>query len=65
MESEGEGDGGILHLRPVLGQTQLHGQSSLGRLRGVGGDGEEGEEGEREGEEKREKEECEINSILT
>ena len=61
VESEGEGDGGILHLRPVLGQTQLHGQSSLGRLRG----GEEREEGEREGEEKREKEECEINSILT
>ena len=30
VESEGEGDGGILHLRPVLGQTQLHGQSSLG-----------------------------------
>ena len=52
VESEGEGDGGILHLRPVLGQTQLHGQSSLGRLRG-GRDGreeggEEGEEGERE-----------------
>ena len=44
VESEGEGDGGILHLRPVLGQTQLHGQSSLGRLRGR----EEGEEGERE-----------------
>ena len=68
VESEGEGDGGILHLRPVLGQTQLHGQSSLGRLRGGrGGEGggEEGEEGEREGEEKREKEECEINSILT
>ena len=54
VESEGEGDGGILHLRPVLGKTQFHGQSSLGRLRG----GEEGEE-------KREKEECEINSILT
>ena len=46
VESEGEGDGGILHLRPVLGQTQLHGQSSLGRLRE--GRGEEGEEGERE-----------------
>ena len=30
MEGEGEGDGGILQLRPILSQAQLHGQSSLG-----------------------------------
>ena len=50
VKSEGEGDRGILHLQPVLGQTQLHGQSSLGRRGGE--EGEEEEEGEREGEEK-------------